>query len=133
MSHFSMPGGASEEIASEAVAEAVRRTCRGGTWQALAREIAWRAITGGYRDPRSVDALAESAEAMLAASIDQALWTVEKSALDAWDEFVGEHGGDEQGGLAAARLDAREEADRLVAAAYARALDALLATSRRAA
>jgi hypothetical protein len=133
MSRFPMPRGASEAIAEEALSEAVRRVCRGGTWQALAREIAWRAVTGGYRDPRSMDALAEAAELVLAEAIDEALWAVEKSALDGWDEFVGEHGGGEQGGLEAAQLDAREEAARLVDAAYARALDTLLQTSRRAA
>jgi hypothetical protein len=133
MSPFPMPRGASEAIAVEELADAVRRRCRGGTWQALAREIAWRAVSGGFRDPRTIDILAEAAEATLAAAIDKALWTVEKSALDGWDEFVGEHGGDQEGGLAAARLDAREEAERLVAAAYDGALDSLLATSRRAA
>lgn len=133
MSRFPMPRGASETIAEEALAEAVRRRCRGGSWQGLAREIAWRAVSGGYRDPRTIDSLAEVAEATLAAAIDQALWAVERSALDAWDKFVGDHGGDEEGGLAAARLDAHEEAERLVLEAYNRALDTLLASSRRAA
>jgi hypothetical protein len=133
ISRPSLPRGASEAIAEEALADAVRRRCRGGSWQALAREVAWRAVTGGLRDARAVDALADAAEAMLGVAIDEALWPVEKSALDGWDEFLGEHGGDAADALAAARLDAREEAERRVEAAYARALEALLATSRRAA
>src|SRR4051812_733153 len=133
MSRFPMPRGASEAMAEEALAAAVRRLCRGGTWQALAREIAWRAVTGGLRDARSVEAFAQAAEAMLAAAIDEALWPVEKAALEGWEEFLGHHGGGEAAGLAAARLDACEEADRLIDAAYARPLETLLAPSRRAA
>jgi hypothetical protein len=128
-----MPQGESEHIAEEALAEAVRRLCRGASWQGLARELAWRAVTGGHRDARAVESLAAAAEALLAAQIDEALWAVEKSAIEGWEEFVGHHRGDEAAGLAAARLDAREEADRLVDRAYDRVLDALLATTRRAA
>ena len=127
-----LPGGSSERIAEEALAEALRRLCR-GSWQGLARELAWRAVTGGHRDPRSVEALAGSAEGMLAAEIDEALWEVERSAIRAREEFLEEHPGEVDQALAAARLDAGEEAGRLVAAAYDRVLDSLLETTRRAA
>ncbi len=128
-----MPPGQSEQIAEEALAEAIRRRCRGASWQGLARELAWRAVTGGHRDARLVEPLAESAEAMMASLVDQALWTVEQCALESWNEFVREQGRDAEAALAAARLDAGEEATRLVDAAYDRVLDTLLATSRRAA
>ena len=128
-----MPPGQSEQIAEEALAEAIRRRCRGASWQGLARELAWRAVTGGHRDARLVEPLAESAEAMMATLVDQALWTVEQCALESWDEFVREQGRGAEAALATARLDAGEEATRLVDAAYDRVLDALLATSRRAA
>lgn len=128
-----MPPGQSEQIAEEALAEAIRRRCRGASWQGLARELAWRAVTGGHRDARLVEPLSESAEAMMASLVDQALWTVEQCALESWDEFVREQGRDAEAALATARLDAGEEATRLVDAAYDRVLDTLLATSRRAA
>ncbi len=128
-----MPQGMSEQIAEQALAEAVRDRCRGGSWQGLARELAWRAVTGGHRDARSVDALASYAEALLAQSIDQALWTVEQRAIESFQEFVHDHRGDAERARTAAVLDAAEEAERLIAAAYDRALDALLATTRRAA
>ena len=128
-----MPPGQSEQIAEEALAGAIRRRCRGASWQGLARELAWRAVTGGHRDARLVEPLAESAEAMMASLVDQALWTVEQCALESWDEFVREQGRDAEAALATARLDAGEEATRLVDAAYDRVLDTLLATSRRAA
>jgi hypothetical protein len=122
---ISMPPRSSEQLAEEALAEAIRRRCRGASWQALARELAWRAVTGGHRDARQVEPLAQAAEAMMASQFDEALWAVEQVVLESLQGF----GGDEQ----AARLDAGEEAARLVDAAYDRVLDTLLATSRRAA
>src|SRR3954454_14853665 len=101
-----MPAGSSESLAEEALGQAIRRRCRGASWQGLARELAWRAVTGGQRDARLVEPLAASAEAMMAAEVDQALWAVERIVL----ESLGEDGGDRQ----AARLDAGEEAARLV-------------------
>jgi hypothetical protein len=130
---ISMPPGQSEQIAEEALAEAIRRRCRGASWQGLARELAWRAVTGGHRDARLVEPLADAAEAMMASLVDEALWTVEQRALESWDELVREQGRDSKTALAAARLDAGEEATRLVDAGYDRVLDTLLATSRRAA
>ncbi len=128
-----MPQGSSERIAEEALAEAVRRLCRGAGWEALARELAWRAVSSGARDPRRIDQLAESAGSMLGSLIDEALWTVEHSALEAWRELLESRPGDRAAALAAARLDAREEAARLVELAYARVGDALSADVPRAA
>jgi hypothetical protein len=128
-----MPQGAGEAIAEQALADAILHRCRGGSWQGLARELAWRAVTGGDRDARSVETFAARAEAMLGASIDQALWQVERCAVATFDEFIWEHRGDEAEALAAARLDAREEANRLLTGACDKALDTLLATTRRAA
>jgi hypothetical protein len=128
-----LPEGAGEQIAEEALTAAIRHRCRGSSWQGLARELAWRAVTGGARDARSVERFAERAEAMLAASIDDALWRVERCAAAGFEEFVWEHRGDEAGALAAARLDAGEEAARLLDGACSAVLDTLLATTRRAA
>jgi hypothetical protein len=122
----------SEQIAEDALGEVLRRLCR-GSWQGIARELAWRAVVGGSRDPRAVEYLAEAAEAMLASLVDDALWEVERSAICAWEEHLEEHPGDTRGALAVARLDAGEEAAGLVASAYDKVLDALLARSRRAA
>jgi hypothetical protein len=128
----SLPGS-TERIAEEALAGAVRRRCRGASWQGLARELAWRAVTGGYRDARMVEGLATTAEAMLASQIDDALWQVEHAAIRGRDEVLAERPGELDRALEAARLDADEEAERLVAAGYDRVLDALLASYRRAA
>ena len=124
---------ASERIAEEALAGALRRLCRGGSWQGIARELAWRAVTGGHRDPRRVEALADSAEAMLAPLIDDALWQVERCAASSRAEYLELRPRDEAGARAAARLDAGEEAEKLVQEAYGQVLDTLLGQSRRAA
>ena len=123
----------SEQIAEEALGDALRRLCRGGSWRGIARELAWRAVVGGSRDPRTVEYLSESAETMLASLIDEALWEVERSAICAWEEHLEEHPGDMDGARAVARLDSGEEAAKLLASAYDQVLDALLARSRRAA
>ena len=122
-----------ERAAEEALAEALRRLCRGGSWQGIARELAWRAVTGGHRDPRLVEPLAETAEAMLAPLVDQALWEVERRVLESRADYLAERPADEAGARIAASVDAREEAARLVDDAYAQVLDALLGQSRRAA
>ena len=91
------PQTPSERIAEEALAEALRRLCRGGSWQGVTRELAWRAVTGGHRDPRSVEPLAETAEAMLAPLIDEALWEVEQRVVASRDEYLEERPRDEAG------------------------------------
>ena len=125
--------GRSTRIAEEAVAEAVRTLCRGGTWEGVARELAWRAVTAGGRELRALEGMCEIAEAKLAAHIDQAVWASERSALDGWHEYLESHPADEQGALAAARLDAAEEAVRLTAVAYTAVLDDLVGGTRAAA
>jgi len=128
----SLPGS-TEHIAEEALAGAVRRLCRGASWQGLARELAWRAVTGGHRDARMVEPFANRAESMMADAIDDALWQVERAAIHGRDEVLAERPGDLAAALTAARVDAEDEAEQVVAAAYDRVLDTLLATSRRAA
>jgi hypothetical protein len=127
------PQAFAERVAEEALAGALRRLCRGGSWQGIARELAWRAVTRGHRDARMVEPLAESAEAMLAPLVDQALWQVERRAAATREEYLELRPGDETGARAAARLDAGEDAERLVQEAYGEVLDTLLGQSRRAA
>jgi hypothetical protein len=127
------PQAFAERIAEEALAGALRRLCRGGSWQGIARELAWRAVTGGHRDARMVEPFAERAEAMLAPLVDQALWRVERHVATAREEYLELRPRDDAGARAAARLDAEEEAERLVQDAYGQVLDSLLDQSKRAA
>jgi hypothetical protein len=118
--------GLSAQVAEEAVAGAVGRLCRGGSWQGIARELGWRAVTAGGRDLGSLEALCAVAEARLALMIDDAVWAAEQCALRGWQEYLQVCPGEEEGAVAAARLDANEEATRLIAAAYADVLESLV-------
>jgi hypothetical protein len=129
----SMPADISEEISQEALRGALQDRCLGASWRALARGLAWRVVSAGERNPHSIEPLAEAAEAMLASLIDEALWSVEKTVLQAWEEFLDARPGDREGAVAAARLDASEESARLVDAACERVLESLLTRSHRAA
>ena len=118
--------GLNAQIAEEAVAGAVRRLCRGGSWQGIARELGWRAVTAGGRDLGSLDAVCAVAEARLASMIEDAIWASERSALQGWEEYLEARPGHEEGAVVAATLDANEEAERRVAHAYADVLDSLV-------
>jgi hypothetical protein len=128
-----VPAEISETIAEEALRAALQDRCRGGSWRGLARGLAWRVVSAGERNPHSIEMLAGAAEAMLASLIDDALWLVERAAVQGWHEFMEARPGDEDGALAAARLDAREESVRLVGSACDRILERLLAQTQRAA
>ena len=120
-----MPSGMSEKVAEEALRGALRDLCRGGCWEGVVRGVAWQAASTDARDPRSIEMLTDAAEAIFASLIDQALWAVERVVADAWDEFLELRPGDEEGALAAARLDASEESIELVESVRERVLEAL--------
>ena len=124
---------APEEIAEEALRAAVQDRCLGGSWRGLVRGLAWRVVSAGERNPRPIARLADAAEALFASLLDEGLWAVERVAAQTWQEFLEARPGDEEGALAAARLDAGEESVRLVDLACERVLDALLDGSQRAA
>jgi len=128
-----MPPGLSDEISEEALRSALETRCLGGSWRGLARGLAWRVLSDGAPSSRSIEALAGTAETMLATEIDEALWVIERVAVQAWEEFLAAHPEDEDGARDAARLDATEESVRLVGSACDRVFEALLSGSRRAA
>jgi hypothetical protein len=128
-----MPAGISEEVAEEALGRALQDQCLGASWRGLARGLAWRVVSGGDRNPHSIEMLANAAEEILVSLIDEALWAVEQVVLQAWQESFELSPGDEEGALTAVRLRAFEESVRLVDSACERVLETLLAVSRRAA
>jgi|SRR5581483_2587250 len=128
-----LPQGLSEMIAEEGLRAAIEDRCRGGSWRGLARGLAWRVVASAERNPHSIESLAATAEAMLASTIDDALWAVEQVVIETWHEFLELRPGDEAGARAAMALDAREESARLVEEACERVVESLLVRSRRAA
>jgi hypothetical protein len=119
--------GLSAQIAEQAVGDAVRALCRGGSWLGLARELGWRAVTDGGRDLRSLEALCTVADAKLGMMVDDAAWAAEQSAVRGWHEYLQAHPGDEKNAVVAATLDANEEAKRQIAVGYAQVLESLVA------
>ena len=128
-----MSAGIGEEIAEQALRCALQDRCLGATWRGLARGLAWRVVSAGERHPRSIEMVANAAEAMLVSLIDEALWAIERVVVQAWEESLEARPGDSEGALTAARLDAMEESVRLVDSACERVLETLFAGRRRAA
>ena len=118
--------GLSAQIAEQAVGDVVRALCRGGSWLGLARELGWRAVTDGGRDERSLDALSAIADAKLGLVVDDAVWAAEQAAVRGWHEYLQVYPGDEKKAVAAATLDANEEAARQLATGYAQVLESLV-------
>ena len=121
-----------EKIAEEALGNSLSALCR-GSWEGVARGVAWQVASAYTRDLRSIETLAEAAEEIFTALIDEALWTVERTVAQTWDEFLELRPGDAEGALAAARLDAAEESAQLVESARDQVFEALVASIRDAA
>ena len=88
------------------------------------------------RGPRSapfLTALGICAALVFTGLVALGLWQVERRVVESRNEYLEARPRDKAGALAAARLDAAEEAERLVAEAYDQVLDSLLSLSRRAA
>lgn len=106
-------------VAAGATERALVRLLRGSTWQAITREIAWRAVVEGGGDGDLIEALMGFADAWLSELADGIECRVDAAALGAWRAHLSQWPHDHAGAELVATLEAREEAERLVAAAYA--------------
>jgi hypothetical protein len=122
-----------EQIAEDALRGAIIALASPGSWQGIARGLAWRLVATGERDPRSIELVADNAEKALGALIEDALWELEQSVLRSYRDALEKRPWDQLGALAAARLDAEEESIALVLAACERAFDSIRGTTTRAA
>jgi hypothetical protein len=120
-----LPRGAIERVADEALRGALSELCGASSWRGVARGVAWEVVSGDPRKYKALDELASAAEGMLGTLIDEALWVVERTVLETWEEFLEVRPHDEAGAFVAVALDAREESLRLVAAARQQVLEAL--------
>jgi len=128
-----MTAAVCEQIAADALRRTIVELSSPGSWQGIARGLAWRLVSAGERDPRSIELVAENAEKALGSFIEDALWTLEQTVIHSYHGFLELRPGDRAGALAAARLEAEEESVPLVASACERALQAIRGTSDRAA
>lgn len=100
-------------------ARALRRLLRGGTWQALARELAWQAIRAGGGKNDWLEPLSASIDERLAMQIDGVEFAVERALLAAAGEHLERWPRDFPGAELCAVQKAADEALRLLAVTYA--------------
>jgi hypothetical protein len=118
-----MPSNSTPELrgrqALEEVTErALRRFLRGGTWPALAREIAWHALRATEADYMKLDALTALVEEKLAQAIDGLHPTVESVWIAATDDHLRSWPHDQEGAETIASLEGYEEAMRVLSRQY---------------
>lgn len=114
-----------ERIAREACAAAVRRLCRGGSWEALPHELAWLVVRARGLEFEAIEPLAERAEEQLARLVDEAAAMVCESASWAWERQLARQPGDEQAAELSAASEADAEARRILALVYLQVLESL--------
>jgi hypothetical protein len=103
-----------EEVAEQAL----RRFLRGGTWPALAREIAWHALRTSEADYRRLDDLTALVEAKLTQAIDGLQPTLESVWIAASYDHLRSWPHDREGAETIALFDGYEEAMRVLSRQY---------------
>lgn len=105
-------------VAAAATERALERLMRGATWQAVTCEIAWRAVVETGADRGLVKDLTGFAGALLSELTDGIECRVDAAAVRAGRAHLDRRPHDHTGAELVATLEARDEAERLVAAAY---------------
>jgi len=116
-------GGRRSELAEvptaeELVERALRRLLRGGTWEALANELAWEAVRSTGVELSCLDWLPGLVEAQLSRQVDGLEFVLEPARASAWEEHLKMWPRDLAGAETAATLAADEEAARQVSHLY---------------
>ena len=109
--------------AEEVVAGALSRLLRGGTWEGLANELAWKAARSTGVGLSCLEWLPELVEATLSERVDGLEFMFERERHAAWAEHLGEWPHDLSGAETAATLAASEEGERQVARLYVDVLE----------
>jgi hypothetical protein len=110
-------------VPEEIVERVLRRFLRGGTWQALAREIAWHALRTTNADHTRLDALTSVVEAKLAEMVDGLDSTVETVCVAATVDHLQAWPHDREGAETIAVLDGDEEGLRVLGRVYVDVLE----------
>jgi hypothetical protein len=110
----SMPAATAEELAERAL----KWLLRGGTWEALANELAWEAVRSTGVELSCLDWLPGLVEARLSQRVDGLEFVLERARASASAEHLREWPHDLAGAGAAATLAAEEEAAQQVSRIY---------------
>lgn len=105
-------------VAAAATERALERLVRGATWQAITCEIAWHAVVETGADRGLVKDLARFADASLSELTDGIECRVDAAAVRAGRAHLDRRPHDRAGAELAATIEAGDEAERLVVAAY---------------
>jgi hypothetical protein len=108
-------------VAAAATECAVARLLRGSTWQAIVREIAWHAVAEADGDHELAVRIMPVADEVLSELVDGIECRADSAAVRAWQDHLEWRPHDLEGAELVATIAASEEAERLVAAAYAEA------------
>ena len=105
-------------VAAAATERALERLVRGATWQAVTCEIGWHAVAETGADRGLIKPLAALADTLLTEGIEGIECRVDAAAVKAGRAHLDRWPHDQGGAELAATLEAGDEAERLVAAAY---------------
>jgi hypothetical protein len=119
----STPELSGRQALEEVIERALRRFLRGGTWPAMAREIAWHALRATEADHTRLDGLTALVEARLAQAIDGLHATVESVWFAATEDHLRSWPHDREGAETIALLDGYEEAMRVLSRQYVDVLE----------
>jgi hypothetical protein len=106
--------GTAEELAERAL----RRLLRGGTWEALANELAWEAVRATGAELSCLEWLPGLVEASLSERVDGLEFVLERARVSAWADHLRVWQHDVAGAETAATLAADEEAAQQVSRLY---------------
>jgi len=118
MPRNSTPELRNRQALEEVIEQALRRFLRGGTWPAMAREIAWHALRATEADHTRLDGLTAVVEAKLAQKIEGLHTTVESSWIAATEDHLRSWPHDGEGAETIALLDGYEETMRVLSRHY---------------
>ena len=104
--------------AEELAERALRRLLRGGTWEALANELAWEAVRSTGVELSCLEWLPGLVEASLSERVDGLEFVLERARASAWAEHLRAWPNDLAGAETAATLAADEEAAQQVSRLY---------------
>ena len=108
-------------VAAAATERALARLLRGASWQARSYELAWDAAAAVGGGEALIAALAQLADETLSVEIDGVEFRVDSATVRARSEHLRSRPHDHAGAELTAVLEANDEAERLVLAAYERA------------
>jgi hypothetical protein len=115
-----MAGGSESDVVrpEDLVRSGLTWLLRGGTWEALARELAWAAVQAAGANYATIEWLTPLVEARLADKVDGVEFAVDMASVQARSAHLQRRPGDRPGADTAATLEGQDEALRRLSLMY---------------